>query len=140
VASLVIAAAGLSAYAYGGDVPRGTQVLGVDIGGRSRTDAEHVLHNAFDRRADEPVEVEEDGVLRSIRPAAIGMTLSVDLTVGRAIRGGHPMLTGKRSSPPVIHLDRGRLKAALGLTGDPAAATTAVKDAWLTGHSADIRT
>jgi hypothetical protein len=140
VASLSLGAAGLVAFENDGDVPRGTLVLGVDIGGQSRTDAELILHRYFDPRAGEPVEVERLGVRRSISPVQIGMTLEVDLTVGKAIRSGPPLLIGKRSSPPVIHLDRAELGAVLGLAGDKAAATAAVKAAWLTGRTAEITT
>lgn len=138
LATLLLGAAGLAAFAQDGDVPRGTTVLGVDIGGQSRSDAELILHRYFDARALEPVEVERLGVRRSISPAAIGMTLEVDLTVGKAMRSGRPLVIGKRASPPVIHLDRAELGAVLGLTGDKAAATAAVKAAWLTGRTAAI--
>jgi hypothetical protein len=130
----------VAAFANDGDVPRGTEVLGIDIGGQSRDSAEFMLHRAFDARAGEPVEVERLGVRRSISPAAIGMVLEVDLTVGKAMRSGRPLLVGKRSSSPVIHLDRAELGAVLGLTGDKAAATAAVKAAWLTGRTARITT
>jgi hypothetical protein len=136
LAALLIAATGLAAYAYGGDVPRGTRVLGVNLGGKSRTDAERILHDAFDRRAAEPVEVSLNGERLSIAPAAIAMTLDVDLTVGKAIKRGSPMLVGVRTSPPVIHLDRLKLDALLDHRVDPAAASTAVKNAWLTGRTA----
>jgi hypothetical protein len=136
LAALLIAATGLAAYAYGGDVPRGTRVLGVNLGGKSRTDAERIMHDAFDRRAAEPVEVSLNGERLSIAPAAIAMTLDVDLTVGKAIKSGSPMLVGGRTSPPVIHLDRLKLDALLDHRVDPAAASTAVKNAWLTGRTA----
>lgn len=136
LAVLLILAAGLAAYAYGGDVPRGTRVLGADLGGKSRTDAERIMHAAFDPRAAEPVEVSLNGERRSIAPAAIAMTLDVELTVGKAIRSGSPMLFGERTSPPVIHLDRLKLDALLDHRADPAAASAAVKQAWLTGRTA----
>ena len=42
VSVVVIGATGLTAYACGGDRPARTRVLGVDLGGRSRTDAERI--------------------------------------------------------------------------------------------------
>ena len=138
VASLSIMASGVAAYAYGGDVPRGTRVLGVDIGGRSRTDAERILHGFFDSRAAEPVDVDLDGTRLSISPAEIAMTLDVDLTVGKAIRSGGPLLFSERTSPPVIRLDPAKLAARLGYRADPATAAAAVKKAWLTGATATI--
>ena len=152
VASLTIAAAGVVAYAYLGDVPRGTHVLGVDIGGKTRTDAERTLHDAFDARAAEPVDVDLNGAEMSISPPEIAMTLEVDLTVGKAIRSGSPLLFGERTSPPVISLDRAKLAALLSQPAaenrkqprgedwpaDPASASSAVKNAWLTGRTATI--
>jgi hypothetical protein len=138
LASLLIAAAGLAAYVYRGDVPSGTRVLGVDLGGTSRSDAERKMHAAFDARAAEPVGVSLNGERLSITPSAIAMTLDVDLTVGKAIRGGSPLLFGERTSPPVIHLDRVELAAFLDNRVDPAAAAAAVKDAWLTGRTAVV--
>lgn len=140
VASLLLGAVAVVALALNGDVPRGIEVLGVDIGGQSRTDAELILHQAFDPRAGEPVEVERLGVRRSISPYAIGLVLEVDLTVGKAIRSGPPVWIGKRSLPPVVHLDRAALAAVLGLTGDKKAAAVAVKEAWLAGRTARITT
>jgi hypothetical protein len=138
LASLLIAAAGLAAYAYRGDVPRGTRVLGVDLGGKSRSDAERKMHTAFDPRAAEPVDVSLNGERHSITPSAIAMTLDVDLTVGKAIRSGSPMFFGERTSPPVIRLDRPKLQAILHYPADPAAAAAAIKGAWLTGGTARI--
>ena len=142
-ATLVITATGLTAYAYGGDVPRGTRVLGVELGGKSRTDAERTLHDRLDPRAGEPVEVVLDGRPMSIAPAAISMTLNVEETVGRAMRSGQPVLFGQRTCPPVVRLDRAQLVAVLGgridkdrIDRDQAVA--AVRAAWLTGQPAVI--
>lgn len=133
VASVLIAVTGLVAYDFSGDVPRGTRVLGVDIGARSRSDAERVLHHHFDPHADDPVEVDLDGRPIVIHPAEIAMTLDVELTVAKAIHSGRPILTGSRASPPVIHLDRDELVARLGGNVRPSVAAAAVADGWLTG-------
>jgi len=137
ISSLLIGVTGLVAYFYGGDVPRGTFVLGVDIGGKSREDAERVLHEHFDARAGEPVEVLLGDRRVVISPAAIAMTLDVNLTVGKAMRGS-PRLSGQRASPPVINLDKDLLVEQLGGQVRPNRAATAVRGAWLTGHAAVI--
>jgi vancomycin resistance protein YoaR len=167
VAAALIAAAGVAAYAYGGDVPRGTRVLGVDLGGKSRTEAERKLHEALDPRADEAVTATLNGKRLPISPSSIAMTLDVGLTVGTAMKGS-PSLFGERNSPPVIRLDQAKLEALLrkrlgtksasvkkpgiayaglvpkptypapGQSLDPAAAAAAVKSAWLTGGTAAI--
>jgi hypothetical protein len=138
VSSVLIAAVGLVAYDFGGDVPRGTRVLGVDIGAKSRSDAERVLHHRFDPHADDPVEVDLDGRPIVIHPAEIAMTLDVDLTVAKAIHSGRPMLTGSRESPPVIHLDRARLVDLLGGKVKQSVAATAVQSAWLTDSQVSL--
>ncbi len=140
LSGLVIGTAGSTAYAYGGDVPRGTHVLGVDLGGRSRTDAERTLHHRFDRPAADPVVAELDGRPISISPAAIGLALDVNLTVGDAIRSGRPLLWGERDSPPVIRLDEARLAAVLGPGVDAGSAAAAIRSAWLTNSQVSLRT
>ena len=64
---------GAGAYAYAGDVPRGTSVLGTELGGRSRADAAKELRAELDQRAG---------------------TLNAPLTVAWWAR------TARRSSPP----------------------------------------
>ena len=168
VAAVLIAAAGVTAWAYGGDVPRGTRVLGVDLGGKSRSEAEHALTDAIGPRTGDPVKVNLAGRSFSVAPAAIALTLRIELTVGRAIKAGGPKLTGERTVPPVIELDRAKLAATLrarldpaqvtlkkpgiayaGLTPrpsypaagqglDPVAAAAAIRRAWLVGGTAEI--
>jgi hypothetical protein len=161
-AALLVAGAGVWAYRLAGDVPRGTQVLGADLGGLSRTCAEQALHDHIDRHAADPVRIRLDGETVQLDPAAIGIWLDVDATVGRAIRGGAPDVV------PVIRLDRAHLEAELrrripadrimlrrpgltfrGLTALPAypqtgldldveKAAQAVKLAWPIGAMADV--
>ncbi|MFI7597280.1 VanW family protein [Actinoplanes sp. NPDC049681] len=167
VAALLIAAAGVAAWAYGGDVPRGTRVLGVDLGGLSRTEAERKLTEALGPRTGDPVTVDLDGEAVRIEAADIALKLNVDLTVGRAIKGS-PSPFGERSVAPVIELDKEKLATVLrkqldpkkvtlkkpgiawaGLTPkptypaagralDPAAAAGEIRKAWLTGGTARV--
>ena len=167
VAAVLLAGAGTVAWAYIGDVPRGTKILGVDLGGRSRSEAEQALTDAVGPRTGDPVAVDLAGELFSIKAADIALRLDVDLSVGKAIKGS-PRLAGERTVLPVIELDeaalertlRGRLDpgkitlkrpgiAYAGLTPRPsypaagqgldvAVAATAVRRAWLVGGVATI--
>lgn len=167
VAAVVLAGAGTVAYVFTGDVPRGTRVLGVDLGAKSRSEAERQLRDTFDARAAEPVKVRLDGRPTEVRPEAIGLALDVDATVSAAMKGD-PKLFGERDVEPVIRLDQGRLDAALrkeldpkditlkkpaityagltpkptypeaGRTLDPALAAANVRKAWLTPATADV--
>ena len=167
VAAVLIAAAGVAAWAYGGDVPRGTRVLGVDLGGKSRTEAERTLTDAIGPRTGDPVTVDLDGKTVRVEPADVGLRLNVELTVGKAMKG-NPDLFGERTVPPVIELDRARLEEVLrkqvdpkkltlkkpgisfdGVTPkptypaagrgiDPAAAAAEVRQAWLVGGTARV--
>jgi vancomycin resistance protein YoaR len=120
VAALVVAGAGAVAYATAGDIPRGTTVLGVGLGAKSRAAAERALHDAFDARAAEPVEVRLDGRSVTVAPRDIAMTLDVAATAGAAARRG---LFADRAVAPVVRLDEGRLETVLRKSLDPARIT-----------------
>jgi vancomycin resistance protein YoaR len=167
VAAVLIAAGGVALYTVAGDVPRGTTVLGVDLGATSRGEAERALHDRFDARAGEPVAVLLDGKSVTVAPKDIEMTLDVVATVGNAATGA-PRLFGRRTVAPVVRLDEAKLEALLrkhldpqritfrkpaitydgvtplpsyprqGLDLDPAIAARAVRNAWLTGRPAVV--
>jgi vancomycin resistance protein YoaR len=160
---LVAAAAAVAGYATAGEVPRGTTVLGVDVGARSRAAAERTLHAAFDGRAGEPVDIRLDGRSLTVGPAAIDLSLDVPATVAAAARRG---ILDDRAVHPVIRLDAAKLEALLrenidrgrvtfrkpaitydgvtprasyprtGLDLDLPAAVNGVRAAWLTGKPA----
>nr|WP_296069636.1 VanW family protein [uncultured Actinoplanes sp.] len=162
VAAIVVAVAGAGAFALAGDVPRGTRVLGTDLGAMSRTEAEQALHDRVDAHAGDAVRIRLDGRGVRLAPAAIGLRLDVDATVGRAIRGGPGDVL------PVVRLDRARLEAELrrripadritvrlpgisfrGVTAvpaypgtgfdlDPGKAAEAIKLAWPIGATAEV--
>ncbi|WBB65922.1 VanW family protein [Micromonospora sp. WMMD812] len=118
--AVVAGATGVGAYAYAGDVPRGTSVLGAELGGRSRTDAARELRAELDRRAAElgaPLPVRVGERTAEIKPADVGLTVDVEATVAAAAAAdAHPVsrLVGSRSVQPVVTVDVDRLHAALG--------------------------
>ena len=167
VATVVLAGVGLVAYTMTGDVPRGTKVLGVDLGAKSRSEAERLLTDTFGARFAEPVRVDLDGKPVQVEPAAVGLALDVPATVAAAMKGS-AKLFGHRTVDPVIRLDQAKLDEALrkqldpkditlkrpgitfagttpkptypepGRTLDPALAATTVRQTWLTGVPASV--
>ncbi|MFI7492505.1 VanW family protein [Micromonospora echinaurantiaca] len=118
-AAVLASVGGVGAYAYAGDVPRGTTVLGAELGGRSRADAARELRAELDRRAAElaaPVPVRVGERTAELNPAEVGLAVDVDATVAAAAEArAHAVdrLVGNRSVPPVVTVDIARLDAAL---------------------------
>ncbi|GAA2526565.1 VanW family protein [Winogradskya humida] len=167
VAAVLIAAAGVTAWVYGGDVPRGTRVLGLDLGGKSRSEAERALAESFGAKVSAPAKIDLDGEPVTLQPAEIGLSLDVTRTVSKAMKG-RPTIVGERPVDPVVQLDRAKLEAALrdqldpdkvtlskpaltyaglkpkltypspGEGLDPAQAATAVSAAWPLGETAKV--
>ncbi|MET8310453.1 VanW family protein [Micromonospora sp. NBC_00389] len=117
--SVLAAVAGAGAWAYAGDVPRGTSVLGAELGGRSRSDAHRELRAELDRRAAAlaaPLRVTVGQRTAEINPADVGLGVDVPATVAAAAEAdAHPVsrLVGSRSVDPVVTVDVDRLDAAL---------------------------
>ncbi|MEV1158731.1 VanW family protein [Micromonospora chokoriensis] len=113
------AVAGAGAWAYAGDVPRGTSVLGAELGGRSRADADRELRAELARRAADhakPLTVSVDGRTAEINPADVGLEVDVPATVAAAAAAdAHPVsrLVGSRTVDPVVTVDVARLDDAL---------------------------
>ncbi|RGC65196.1 VanW like protein [Micromonospora sp. MW-13] len=110
--------AGVGAYAYAGDVPRGTSVLGTELGGRSRTDAVRDLRTELDRAGtlSTPLRMTVGERTVELKPADVGLTVDVEATVDAAARAqAHPVsrLVGSRTVAPVVTVDAARLDAAL---------------------------
>jgi vancomycin resistance protein YoaR len=165
--AVVVGAGAAVTWVVHGDIPRGTRVLGVDLGAKSRADALRTLTSAVEPRAAEPVPVRLDGTAVSLAPSAIGMAVDLVATVDAAA-GGSPRVFGTRDLAPVIRLDQAKLAKALrarldpksvtlkkpgityagltpqptypaaGKTLDPAQAANAVRAAWLTGRTAEV--
>ncbi|NYF55858.1 VanW family protein [Micromonospora purpureochromogenes] len=120
LAAVVLAGVGgAGAYAYAGDVPRGTTVLGAELGGRSRDEAARELRAELERRAgtlNAPLTVLVGEQKAEIRPADVGLAVDVEATVAVAAEAdAHPVsrLLGSRTVDPVVTVDADRLDAAL---------------------------
>lgn len=104
-------------YAYTGDVPRGTTVLGIDIGAKSRSEAEETLAAALARHAEAlatPVPVRIGGEVTDVLPEAVGLAVDVRATVARAVaRNPFEAFFGGREVDPVVTVDPQRLDEAL---------------------------
>ncbi len=101
--------------AAGSGIARGTTVLGVDIGGMSRAEAESTLDRelADEARAPIPVQVGDDTM--RIAPRRVGLTLDVAATVDSAgERSWNPValidrIAGGEKTEPVVAVDEDRL-------------------------------
>lgn len=98
-------------------VPRGTTVLGVDIGGRTESDAAAALLGGLGDRLAEAVDVSVDGTAETIDPAAVGLALDAEATVATAASGWpnpfRALFGGTRDIAPVVSVDRAKLEESL---------------------------
>ncbi|MEV7994458.1 hypothetical protein AB0O67_21775, partial [Streptomyces sp. NPDC086077] len=120
----VIAVAGV-AYGAGllmnhSDVPKGTTVLGVDIGGGTRDDAVKKLDEALGDRVDNPVKLSVDGETLSLRPDQSGLQFDTDATVDAAATSDYnpvsvigSLFGQERVVEPVMPVDEEKLHSAL---------------------------
>ena len=111
-----------AAYAYAGDVPQGTTILGIDVGGMSRAEAEAALTEGLAQRSEAlaaPVPVRIGDAETEIQPEAVGLAVDVPASVARAA-SGNPIsaMFGGRAVEPVVTVDPQRLDEALGDTAD----------------------
>ncbi|HEX7746176.1 MAG TPA: VanW family protein [Micromonosporaceae bacterium] len=117
LAAVLAGTGATAAYAYAGEVPRGTTVLGADLGGRSRAEAAEALRAELARRGvDAPVAVRIGEVTGEISPAEVGLAVDVAATVAAAAQtSASPIgrLFGSRSVEPVVTVDPARLDARL---------------------------
>jgi vancomycin resistance protein YoaR len=119
ITGVLAAVAGAGAWAYAGDVPRGTKVLGAELGGRSRSAADRELRAELERRAAAlatPLRITVGERTAEIKPADVGLAVDVPATVAAATEAeAHPVsrLVGSRTVDPVVIIDADRLDAAL---------------------------
>ncbi|GAA1581006.1 VanW family protein [Actinomadura kijaniata] len=128
-ARLAVAAAGLlglsallylAAFLYAGtQVPRGTTVSGVDIGGMSPKSAAAKLDRDLGERSRRPMTLRAGSRSATLDPRQAGLSLDSRATVDAAMRGRHTVpalvesMTGGRDVEPRVRVDRARLDAAV---------------------------
>ncbi|WP_432054092.1 hypothetical protein [Streptomyces sp. bgisy022] len=137
---LVLLAGGLvflGGVAYGAgllmnhsDVPKGTTVLGVDIGGGTRDDAVQKLDAALGDRLNEPLKLTVGGRTVELEPDNAGLQFDADATVADAARSDYnpvsvigSLFGNQRAVDPVMPVDEEKLHAALNDVGGTASNT-----------------
>ncbi|OKJ87588.1 hypothetical protein [Streptomyces sp. TSRI0107] len=120
----VVAVAGV-AYGAGllmnhSDVPKGTTVLGVDIGGGTRDDAVKKLDEALSDRVDNPVKLTVDGDTVTLKPDQAGLSFDAQATVREAATSDYnpvsvigSLFGEQRVVEPVMPVDEEKLHSAL---------------------------
>ncbi|MET7734625.1 hypothetical protein ABZT02_25095 [Streptomyces sp. NPDC005402] len=117
----------LGAGAYGAgllmnrsDVPKGTTVLGVDIGGGTRDDAVKKLDDALGDRVNEALKLSVGGDTVSLKPDQAGLQLDDQATVAAAAKSDYNPISvigslfgNHRVVDPVMPVDEEKLQAAL---------------------------
>ncbi|SDP75032.1 Vancomycin resistance protein YoaR, contains peptidoglycan-binding and VanW domains [Actinopolyspora xinjiangensis] len=102
-----------------GQVPRGTTVAGVDVGGLNPAAAERELRSQLDDSLSDPIRLEVGKASSSIDPAAAGLSMDWDATLDKA--GSQPLnpitrLTSfftTREVTPESNVDREKLREQL---------------------------
>ncbi|MET9366934.1 hypothetical protein ABZY00_03655 [Streptomyces griseoflavus] len=102
------------------DVPKGTTVLGVDIGGGTRDDAVKKLDAALGDRLDKPLKLSVDGKTVELQPDNAGLQFDTDATAGDAATSDYnpvnvigSLFGQQRVVDPVMPVDEEKLQAAL---------------------------
>ncbi|GHG95996.1 hypothetical protein GCM10018780_20130 [Streptomyces lanatus] len=102
------------------DVPKGTTVLGVDIGGGTRDDAVKKLNDAFDDRVGKPLKLSVGGKTVELQPDQAGLQFDMQQTVSTAANSDYNPISvigslfgNERVVDPVMPTDGEKLQAAL---------------------------
>ncbi|WP_030419067.1 MULTISPECIES: membrane protein [unclassified Streptomyces] len=102
------------------DVPKGTTVLGVDIGGGTRDDAVEKLDAAFGDHMAKPLKLAVDGQTVSLKPDQAGLQFDTQATASSAARSDYnpvsvigSLFGNHRVVEPVMPVDEEKLQAAL---------------------------
>ncbi|MFJ4325402.1 hypothetical protein ACIP3A_20140 [Streptomyces tricolor] len=113
------------------DVPKGTTVLGVDIGGGTRDDAVKKLDDAFGDRVNKPLKLSVGGRTVSLTPENAGLQFDYQATVSEAAHSDYnpvnvvgSLFGQKRVVEPVMPVDEEKLQAALRQAGGGAGSVT----------------
>ncbi|MEV5167148.1 hypothetical protein AB0K66_21315 [Streptomyces werraensis] len=102
------------------DVPKGTTVLGIEIGGGTRDEAVKKLDGALDGRLNKPLKLSVDGKTFALQPDNAGLQVDIDATVGKAATSDYnpvnvigSLFGQSRVVEPEIPVDHEKLQAAL---------------------------
>ncbi|WP_306189479.1 hypothetical protein [Streptomyces sp. MK5] len=121
---VVVVVAGL-AYGAGllmnhSDVPKGTTVLGVDIGGGTRDDAVKKLDDAFGKQVSQPLKLSVDGKTVTLKPDQAGLQFDIQATASAAAKSDYnpvsvigSLFGNHRVVEPRMPVDEEKLQAAL---------------------------
>ena len=111
-----------AAYLAAGDnVPQGTTIAGVEVGGRSREAAVAALERGLAERSAAPIPVSIDGIATdSVDPATAGLAVDPSASVEAAAQGRSwapdrlwNYFTGGEDLDPVVTVDEAAMTAAL---------------------------
>ncbi|MEB8336400.1 hypothetical protein OKJ99_02540, partial [Streptomyces endophyticus] len=128
---------GLAGVAYGAgllmnhaDVPKGTTVAGVDIGGGTRDEATTKLENALGKRTEQALKLQVGGKTVAMRPAQAGLSFDTASTVAAAAGSDYnpvsvigSLFGNERVVAPVMPVDEEKLAASLQRAAGGAAAS-----------------
>ncbi|KUN30572.1 hypothetical protein AQJ11_10085 [Streptomyces corchorusii] len=113
------------------DVPKGTTVLGVDIGGGTRDDAVKKLDDAFGSRVNKPLKLAVGGKTVTLTPENAGLQFDYQATVSGAAKSDYnpvhvvgSLFGQKRVVQPVMPVDEEKLQAALQQAGGGSGSAT----------------
>ncbi len=102
------------------DVPKGTTVLGVDIGGGTRDDAVKKLDDAFGKRVNAPLKLSVEGKTVSLKPDQAGLQFDTQATASAAAKSDYnpvsvigSLFGNHRVVQPQMPIDEEKLQAAL---------------------------
>ncbi|MEW2611484.1 hypothetical protein AB0937_15045 [Streptomyces sp. NPDC047880] len=102
------------------DVPKGTTVLGVDIGGTTRDGAVRKLDEAFDDRVGTPMKLSVGGKTVALDPDKAGLQFDMDATADAAAKSDYnpvsvigSLFGDHRVVTPVMPVDEEKLHASL---------------------------
>lgn len=137
---VAVGVVGIAGVAYGAglllnhsDVPKGTTVLGVDIGGGTKEEAVNKLDAALGKRAGTPLQLGIGGKKVQLAPDKAGLALDSQETVRAAAGSDYnpvsvigSLFGGERVAKPVFPVDEEKLAVTLtDLAGTSASATEA---------------
>jgi hypothetical protein len=135
---LMVGVIGIAGVAYGAglllnqaDVPKGTTVLGVDIGGTTKEEATEKLEVTLGDRAAAPVQLSVKGKTIALDPEKAGLSLDTETTVQQAAGSDYNPVTvigalfgQARIAQPAMDTDDEKLRATLEeLTGGSGSVT-----------------